>query len=502
MVNYDVIVIGAGNGGLAAAATLTKKRIKTLVLEKNVVPGGAATSFRRGRFEFETSLHEMASVGTEDNPGTVRKMFNSWGIDINWIKEDTLFRVITDEYDVIMPAGIENFCTAIEKEVPGSYDSVKTMFQYINKLNNAVGYLSMGKVDPQVLMTEHVDFLRMASHSVDECLNAFGIPEKAQNIIKTYWPYLGTPTDTIDFAHYAMMFERYVGCHPHIPSYTSHELSTAIATKIIENGGEIWYNSEVEEILVKDGVAYGVRVNGKEIHAKCIIANCMPDTVYGKLIKDKSVPVEAYKLTNARKPSITFFTTYVGLNRDYKDLGIKDYSVFLFDSSNTKSQDESCNNIDTSYIIANCLNVLNPNASEPNTSIMYFTTVVKEEAWKDFSEEEYIKIKNRVAKRMIETYEMKVGVEIMPYIEEIVTSGPPTFARYLNTPNGTPYGYMMLDFDTMIARIMNASKEQYIKNLYLTGASGERALGYSSTYAHGDSVGRKVFKEVMKDERL
>lgn len=259
MVNYDVIVIGAGNSGLAAAVTLTKKRIKTLVLEKNVVPGGAATSFRRGRFEFETSLHEMASVGTEDNPGTVRKMFNSWGIDINWIKEDTLFRVITDEYDVIMPAGVENFCAAIEKEVPGSYDSVKTMFQYINKLNNAVGYLSMGKVDPQVLMTEHVDFLRMASHSVDECLNAFGIPEKAQNIIKTYWPYLGTPTDTIDFAHYAMMFERYVGCHPHIPSYTSHELSTAIATKIIKNGGEIWYNSEVEEILVKDGVAYGVR---------------------------------------------------------------------------------------------------------------------------------------------------------------------------------------------------------------------------------------------------
>ena len=36
MVNYDVIVIGAGNGGLAAAATLTKKRIKTLVLEKTL----------------------------------------------------------------------------------------------------------------------------------------------------------------------------------------------------------------------------------------------------------------------------------------------------------------------------------------------------------------------------------------------------------------------------------------------------------------------------------
>ena len=193
----------------------------------------------------------------------------------------------------------------------------------------------------------------------------------------------------------------------------------------------------------------------------------MPDTVYGKLIKDESVPVDAYKLTNARKPSITFFTTYVGLNRDYKDLGIKDYSVFLFDSSNTKSQDESCNNIDTSYIIANCLNVLNPNASEPNTSIMYFTTVVKEEAWKDFSEEEYIKIKNRVAKRMIETHEIKVGVETMPYIEEIVTSGPPTFERYLNTPNGTPYSIFICGPEQMHNYLDNELSKLDIEKKYI-----------------------------------
>ncbi len=57
---YDVIVIGAGNGGLAAAATTAKMGLKTLLLERHNIPGGSATSFVRGRFEFEPSLHEMA----------------------------------------------------------------------------------------------------------------------------------------------------------------------------------------------------------------------------------------------------------------------------------------------------------------------------------------------------------------------------------------------------------------------------------------------------------
>ena len=38
------------------------------VLEKHNIPGGFATSFVRGRFEFEASLHEFNGIGTIENP--------------------------------------------------------------------------------------------------------------------------------------------------------------------------------------------------------------------------------------------------------------------------------------------------------------------------------------------------------------------------------------------------------------------------------------------------
>ena len=75
MKDYDVIIIGAGNGGLAAAVTLSLRGKSVAVFEKHNLPGGCGTSFRRGRFEFEVALHQLSSMGTSENPGPLRKQF-------------------------------------------------------------------------------------------------------------------------------------------------------------------------------------------------------------------------------------------------------------------------------------------------------------------------------------------------------------------------------------------------------------------------------------------
>ena len=87
----------------------------------------------------------------------------------------------------------------------------------------------------------------------------------------------------------------------------------------------------------------------------------------------------------------------------------------------------------------------------------------------------------------------------MPYIEEIVIAAPPTFARYLGTPGGTPYGYELSDWDTMLPRMMNAKNESVMENLHFVGAHSERGDGYSSTYLNGHSTGTRIAKEVRKN---
>lgn len=499
---YDVIVVGAGNAGLSAAAATSKGGLKTLLLEKNMLPGGCATGFRRGRFEFEASLHELANVGTKEQSGSIRRMFDSLGADISWCTEKNAFRVIadgSDGYDVAVPSGVEAFCDEMERQVPGCRDSVMTVFQLAEKMNAAISYLSSGKVDPNVLLTAHTDFMRMASHSVDECLDALHMPKKAQNILKTYWPYIGAKTSELDFAHYALVLERYIRIFPAVPEMRSHELSLALEKAIRDNGGEVFYNCEVTKLLFDGEKVCGAAVGNTQWYADHIVLNCFPTTAYSQLIEASKIPKKAVMLDNARQIGSLFFTVYLGLNRSCDELGIGDYSVFLFDSPDAGKQYDTLNDTEHSFVIVNCLNKVVPDASPKGTCMLFLTTMLTENAWGDVKPEAYKKVKNRIAKRMIETYEHKLGISVSPYIEEIAIAAPPTFARYLNTPNGTPYGYQIKPWDTMISRIMNAKNERFIDGLYFVGAHAERSDGYSSTYANGRSVGERIVREVKKN---
>ena len=268
--HFDVIVVGAGNGGLAAAANTAKAGLKTLLLEKHNIPGGCATSFRRGRFEFEPSLHELCSVGTADKPDLVYKVFDDLGAKPNWCYETGhLFRAIVkgeNGYDVRLEAGIEDFCNSVDAAVPGSKASVRKFVDLKPKIDAAIDYIYATKGNPNglVMLLKHADFMRTAGHSVEEVMTACGIPEKAQNIICTYWGYLGVPTDELNAMHFLNMLYGYMVDGAAMPKHRSHELSLSLIDVIQKNGGEVWYNSEVTQFLYNDdGSVAGVVANGE-----------------------------------------------------------------------------------------------------------------------------------------------------------------------------------------------------------------------------------------------
>src|SRR5690606_33285358 len=59
---WDVVVIGAGLGGLATAGLLAREGRRVLVLEQQAKPGGYAQGIRRNGFYFDISLRSMDGV--------------------------------------------------------------------------------------------------------------------------------------------------------------------------------------------------------------------------------------------------------------------------------------------------------------------------------------------------------------------------------------------------------------------------------------------------------
>lgn len=499
--DYDVIVIGAGNGGLSAAVTTARGGLKTLVLERHNLPGGSATSFVRGRFEFESALHELCDLGTEERPGTVRKLFDQYDAKMKWHVEKNLFHLIVPgKTDLVLPTGIDPFCKKMEELVPGCEASVREMLRLGALAAQAQAYAMSPNSSNLVMLTKYPDFLRLASVTTREGFEAIGMPKAAQDILNTYWCYLGAPPDYLDFLTTVQMVYKYVYYYPGQPDKKSHNLSLTLVNAIRRNGGQVWYNCEVEKILFQDGRAVGVLVNGRELYAKHIIANCSPTTVMGRMLPEGiKPPAQAVKLANARDIALELETMYVGLNRSAEELGITEYSTLIMSDQDPDEQFKKANGEQKGVFIANCLNLIIPEASPKGTCTLFFTTFGNSKYWGSLKPRDYYKAKEQRMKDWVEYYEKVTGITIKPYIEEITFASPASFCRYLNTPNGTPYGYQVYKWDNIINRLKRMDQEQMFPGLRLTGAACENIDGYNLCYLNGNIQGKKTLKDAEED---
>ena len=497
---YDVIVVGAGNAGLAAAANTAKAGLKTLLLEKHNVPGGCATSFRRGRFEFEPSLHELCSVGTKEKPNTVYKVFDELGAKIDWQYEHNVFRAIVkgeNGYDVTLKAGIDAFCESVDAAVPGCKENVRAFLNLKPKVDAAIAYIyaMKGKPNGLTMILKHSDFMRVAGHSVEEVMTALGIPKKAQDLINTYWGYLGVPTDELNAMHFLNMLYDYVVDGAAMPHLRSHELSLALVDVIQKHGGEVRYNSEVTRFLYKeDGSVEGVIANGEKLYAKEVISNVIPHNVYNMSDIDK-IPEPNLKLANARSFGISVATVYLGLDCTAEDLGMKDYTIFVEGHPDPRTQYNT--RLEDGLYIVNCLNNVIPDSSPEGTCTLFFTIpIFGDDVPKDLKPEDYKKYKNDIARKYITDFEKLLNISIMPHIEEISVATPVTFARYLGTPEGTIYGYKLSGWDNLMARIAGEKNDYAIPGLSFCGGHYIRGDGYSCAYIMGDTIGKRVAKRI------
>ena len=510
MPKYDVVVVGAGLAGLSAALQTAVAGKKTLLIEQHNLPGGCASSFVRGRFEFEPSLHELCDYGPADNPGDVRNLLDGFGVKLNWYEVPDCFRVITTgsdgkPLDVTMPTGIENFKKALVKEVPGCEKQVDELFDLFEEVLAGIAYItaSKGHADSNVLKEKYPNMLKTGAYSTKKVFDALKLPQKAQDILSTYWSYLGVDMEHLAFIHYAAMVHKYVSRSAYIPAHTSHQLSTAMIERLRELGGDIWFNCRAEQFLFDGDRCCGVKTSLGTVDCDYVLANINPDIIYGKMMPKNLIPEREKKLSAARdrKFGARMFTAYFGLDCTADEIGFKDYAIFMQGTADSAEEYKNMQaGIDKNeYAIALCHNVANPEFSPEGTCVVYFTTMASKNDWDDIGLDDYTETKNKQAMKMVEMLKDKAGIDISGHIEEMVVSSPLTFSRYLGVPEGSVYGYETRDWDGMMARMMMLSEDYPIKGLRPIGAAGPRGDGYSAAMICGQLMAASALKDMSEE---
>jgi len=519
--SYDAVVVGAGNGGLCAALALAVKGAKPLLLEQHNLPGGFATSFVRGRFEFEASLHELSDVGPDDNRGGVRKFFeDEAGIFIDWVRVPEAYRIILPDQDinVRLPFGEKEYIDAMAEAVPGSRKSIEEYIGICRDTYDVLGFLSRmaAKPDPLRLVSDFTDllkesgrparevaalarkaanFIRTMPSTAQEVIDSCDIPEKAVKILSPYWCYLGIPMNRLAHTHWGAMLISYLEKGAYLPRNRSQEMANALDARIRELGGDIQYNTRVEKILVKNGRVHGVETSrGETIQAKHIISNVSPTLVYNRLVHPQSeVPGAALKYVNAHRHASAGFVVYMGLDVSAEELGLDDYTYFIADDMDTENIYGGLDEPRTPDMQATTsLNTAIPDCSPEGTCILSITTLFRPEAWRGVQASEYFRLKNEIAGGLITQFEKATGIGVRDHIEEIEVATPATFARYTRTYAGVVYGYEPDVWDSPLPRVISSKDEKFIDGLEFAGGFSIMGHGYSPSLLSGREAGYTV----------
>lgn len=509
MQQYDAIVIGAGNGGLACAATLAEKGKKVILFEKHNIPGGCGTSFRRGRFEFEVALHQLSSMGTPEKPGPLRELFRRYGIEdkIEWIEIKELFRVnFPDGTGISIPADRKNCEAFLCSQFPQEKESILRYFEtvyafcsesaaFAEKSAQSTGEPSAAKkaIMKMGFPKMYPTLARYALKSTQEVLDEFFKDVKLQLALSAYWCFMGMPPARFPWSILAKCTNIYMEDKPFYLRGTSMMMNQAIMDAVQRMGGVVHLNRGVERIVLEGGAAVGVvDEKGEEYRASKIISNISPLATYGALLQPEEVPQAAQEYLRPYTIGISALTCFIGLDCTPEEIGFTTSFTLNYESFDANEDFKDAYKLlpEKDPLVATCYTVDDPEISPPGTSIITAGTLKYSAEWEKLTPEQYYEKKYEAGKRIVARLE-KMYPGFTDHIEEMEVATPLTHMRYLNHPGGAIYGY---EQDVM-SSVFFFPAESKIPNLEF--ASGwVNACGFGPNYLFADKVATKIALEV------
>jgi phytoene dehydrogenase-like protein len=497
MGQYDAVVIGAGNGGLTAAATMAQKGLNVLLLERHNIPGGAATSFCRGRFEFEVALHQLSGLGTPQKPGLLRMQLDKLGVtdDLDFVELSDLYHVaLPDGFRITLKTNRDETIAVLKEKFYHEKDAIQKFFDLTaSYANDMIGALIFR--DPEPSRDKYPNLYKYAFRSSKEILDEYFSDPLLKAILSVYWGYLGVPPTRLAFGYLAMIFFQYMEFKPYHVKGGSQALSNAILNKFLSHGGTVRFNCGAKKIMAKDGQVIGVVTeNDETISTEFVVSNASQISTYTRLLAPEHVPQDALLEMKGRNLSSSAFTMFIGFDCEPEQLGIAESTNFLMaglDISDGILDRMQRLDIQDEVMVLSCYDIADPEFSPPGTCQANVVTLKYGEPWLRIPPRQYHDVKYRCAESMLKRIE-QIYPAARNHIEEIEVATPLTHMRYLGHPGGAIYGYEQLTKDSLF---FQPGRYSPIKGLFFAGGwSGD--CGFEPTLRSGISAAKSIIRRM------
>jgi phytoene dehydrogenase-like protein len=497
---YDVVVVGAGLGGLTAAGLLAKRGLRVLVLEQHYIPGGCCTAIRRNDVAMDVGAALL--FGWDDKTSAHPFVMNELEEEIDMIPHESTYRMhLGKKKTVTFWRDLDRYLNELTAVFPNQDREIRALYRECRELYDVMMGMAQHPVPPTELPL--MDGLKMAvkdplgmvkmqklmSMSGEDLLTKYITDPKTAD----FFDFLiaACTTCTVKETPASMVVAIFMNMHlggTCYPSGSPQMLPNKLEKAIEKFGGQIVYRKMVDEILIWKGAAYGVRLSdGTEILADSVISNADVWTLYGTLVKPRHIKPERIEWAQKFEPTPATLVLYISVKEEAIPEGTNPIEFYVRNVHDVQGGDN--------YMVY-IPSLEDPSIAPPGThSITAMGT--SQVDWprprdRFYRSEEYKKLKEEETERVLNVLQDNYLPNLKKNIISIDVGTASTIEKYTMKYKGNIGGPKFTTEQFFFNRLKARSEW---KNLYCVGDSTAMGEGVISVTMSGVGAANMLLKD-------
>lgn len=458
-----IVIIGGGIAGLTAGILLQRAGFQTEIYEKNPLPGGQCTGWKRDGYMIDNCIHWLTGTKPGSSLHELWKEIGALGEGIEVHQKEMFFSSNLDGQTLTFWRDKERTRQELLTLSPEDKDEIQKLMEYVTLAET----MTVPADKPFDAMTlPELMRLGMSMKAMGKVMKAYGgmdIQELAQQFrhplirraIADYMP--------AGYQAYAFLvsYATVTAGNGDIPRGGSLAMSLRIASRYREAGGVLHTNASVEKVLLQDKKAEGILLrDGTKVLADYVICACDTDYTFRALLPGEYMPKSLRKQYEQRKQ----YPVSSGFQIAYAADGIfptlSGTHIFTCEPITVAAQTHNCMSIQSYDYEPDFApagkTVLQTNFPQSEEDYQYWETLYRD---RNAYERKKAELAQQAVQRVVAEY---------PYLEgklrvlDVWT--PMTYTRYCNAYQGA---YMSFVTTKQAKSITTAGKLKGLGNVFL-----------------------------------
>ena len=462
----NVLIVGAGLGGLTTALRLAKKGYKVDIIEKNEQAGGRLNQVKKDGFTFDSGP-SFFSMSYE-----FKQFADECGIEIpfKFVELDPLYTVnfSGSSKTFFLHKDLDKLAAQFAEEEP---DFREKMVRYLKKsdalyndtvdkviktnFDSVIGYLiSLAKVNPAHIPQLFQTFWQHVKKHFDS--------KEAQQIVSLIAFFLGrTPFDTSAIysllSHIEFKHDGYYNVEGGM-----YKIVEGLVKELDKAGVTFHYNVEINDFRSEgQKITAVIDKKGKSWTADAILINADAALFRGRVLNREKYSEERLQKMNWTMGYLTF---YIGVNRKLPMVNHHNYFLGNNFEEYSNNLEQEPGTLEKPYYYVNVVSKHNPECAPEGCESLFFVCPVPNLIYKPEWDD-----RDKIVDSILEDFGKRIGQDIMPDIVSRSIYTPADWQKRFNLYMGSGLG---LSHNLMqIGAFRPSNKDEKFKNLFYVGAS-------------------------------